>query len=227
MFPTTIKCYYNDKWRRFSIAWPNQDKYAHLMQVTKELLDLPPDHALLLQYEDDEKDLITIGGDIELIEAFEFVSDKVLKIRAADKKNNQVPPHYQPELPGSTACAGDPATLNGVLQIYEEQEAKPEHQPEMPSPTKPWRRFSYQEKLAVRQTLHAVDDILELFKPDPKINVTRQPCPRSLMLRSRGPENFVITREQERLGMNATTGQAVVHSLSAGFEAYLALTENN
>ena len=236
MFPTTIKFCYNEQWRRFSIDWPSQDKYAHLIQVTKEILGLPSDHALLLQYKDNEKDLITIGGEKELIEAFKFASDEVLKIHAADKENNQLP-GYQPELFGATASDGDPAVLNGVLQVYKEQEAKPEHQPEMPSPTKHWRQFSNQEKFAVRQTLHAANDVFELFKPNPKMKVTRKPCPSdeeeccggmwSLIQRPRGSENFVITREREGIGMNATTGQAFVHSLSAGFEIYLALTEND
>ena len=36
-----------------------------------------------------------------------------------------------------------------------------------------WRRFSEQEKLAVRKNLHAVDGVLEVMRPDPVIKISR------------------------------------------------------
>ena len=95
MAPTTIKCWYQSDCRRYEITWPQENLYRHLMKETQGAFHLQRGHSLVLRYEDDDGDFINFDTDTEMIRAFGFARNGVLKIYATDGQGNVQNPQRQ------------------------------------------------------------------------------------------------------------------------------------
>ena len=96
MLPEKIKADFENQWRRFGISWPDQNKHDHLLRQIRDTFDVPEERSIVLQYEDEDGDLITIGSENELLESFEYANKGVLKVFVKDRRTepslaNQIP----------------------------------------------------------------------------------------------------------------------------------------
>lgn len=65
--PLTIKVRRGDELRRFTVDVPIE--FAALSATVRSLFSLPPNAPMVLKYQDNEGDLITVSSDVELVEA--------------------------------------------------------------------------------------------------------------------------------------------------------------
>lgn len=80
-----LKISYNDDIRRVSLE--NTSNFAQLTTIIRNLFKFGPNAELVVKYEDDEKDLVTITSDLELKEAVGLASktNSVLRLYVSEK----------------------------------------------------------------------------------------------------------------------------------------------
>lgn len=86
-----VKISFNDDIRRVSLA--NNITFEELVRTARTTFKFPPSSELVVKYEDDEKDIVTVSSDLELKEAISLASKtgRVLRLFVSEKAAKTVP----------------------------------------------------------------------------------------------------------------------------------------